>query len=194
MTKIYKSLSPLVQRTFLSVQRPYRKRIRLRHEQNTKQHVVAAGAVLPQSDAVDAPHVVMGPSASAQVARRVVCSGARFSELKRAFGDDASNVHWWDRRAGPGLEYLSGRSIEMFPLLRPLPEVPLAEPSGDIAERLMRLFEPELVKRMANGITWNVAACVDAEHDGRGSTNASPAYLCGHIDNFCQKFVRCLVL
>lgn len=177
------------------MQRPNRKRLRLRSEQNSSPE---DGAALPQREPVEhqraPPAGAAGPSSlppAVPVARRNACSRARFSELKRAFGDDAVSGNWWDQRGGAGLEYLSGRSIETFPLLRPLPELPLAEPSREILDRLMRLFEPELVKRMPNGVTCNVAACVDAEHAGRGASNRSVAYLCGHIDNFCQKFVRC---
>lgn len=151
---------------------------------------------MPPSEPIEQPSA--GPSAQLTarppISRRTACSGARFSELKRAFGDDASNGNWWDRRSGAGLEYLSGRSIESFPLLRPLPEFPLAGPSGEVLDRLMRLFEPELVKRMPNGVTCNVAACVDAEHALRGANTGATAYLCGHIDNFCQKSVRFLLL
>lgn len=163
------------------MQRPDRKRLRLRTEQCSPPDEVADrnAAVLPDK-VVEQPHVKAG---AAPHCRRKACSGARPSELNRAFGN------WWDRRGGVGLEYLSGRAIETFPLLRPLPEVPLAEPPGEVLDNLMKVFEPECVKRMPNGITCNVAACIDAER-ARATANRSTAHLCGHIDNFCQKFVR----
>lgn len=174
------------------MQRPDRKRIRLRNGDNPSPDADAEGVALPVEQPPAAPSREHLPVPPPPISRcRTACSGARFSELKRAFGDDSANGNWWDRRSGAGLEYLSGRAIECFPLLRPLPELPLAEPSSEVLQSLMRLFEPEVVKRLTNGITCNVAACLDAEHALRGAcSNGSTAYLCGHIDNFCQKSVR----
>ena len=181
-----------------AVQRPDRKRVRLRNVNNPSPEDDAGGGTLldeqPPADSCRSSREHLPEPAPPLSRGRTACSGARFSELKRAFGDDVANGNWWDRRSGAGLEYLSGRSIESFPLLRPLPELPLAEPSGDVLQVLMRTFEPELVKRLPNGITCNVAACIDAERAGRGASNhASTAYLCGHVDNFCQKSV-CFLL
>jgi hypothetical protein len=179
------------------VQRPGRKRIRLRSEQNPSPDGVPGRDALQQGEPVGQQRAAVGsgatersPFSAPPAVRRTACSGARFSELKRAFGADANNGTWWDGRGGAGLEYLSGRGIESFPLLRPLPEAPLSEPGGEVLCRLIGLFEAELVKRMPNGITCNVAACVDAEHAVKGASNGSTAFLCGHIDNFCQKLVR----
>lgn len=112
-------------------------------------------------------------------------STARFSELKRAYGDDAHNA--FRTRRTPGLEYLSGRAIEYFPLLRPLPEgVPLSAPPPQVASVLARVFEAETVRRMPGGVTAAIAKAIDGER----RNGADTAYLCGAVDNFCQKNVR----
>lgn len=116
-------------------------------------------------------------------------STARFSELKRAYGDDAHNALRNSR--APGREYLSGRAIEYFPLLRPLPEgVPLSAPPPQVASVLARVFEAETVRRMPGGVTAAIAKAIDGER----RNGADTAYLCGAVDNFCQKNVCPLAL
>lgn len=132
----------------------------------------------PQKDLPTPTHPHAQPPVSAH-------STARFSELKRAYGDDAHNS--FRTRRAPGLEYLSGRAIEYFPLLRPLPEgVPLSAPPPPVAAVLARVFEAETVRRMPGGVTAAIAKAIDGER----RNGADTAFLCGAVDNFCQKNVR----